>query len=344
MNIVRAIDLGYGNVKYTTRNHHSDDPPIVSRQFPSLAVPTIVPDLQFEIGAVRRTQTIGVIVQKTMFQVGPDSPTLLSGQSGRVLDPQYCLTDRYDALMRGALAYVGERKIDVLVLGLPISTYAARKALLVAKYAGDIVIPDFGDCAKSQLVSIKRIIVLPQPMGGFFDARLSHGFADNGPGTTLVIDPGFFTVDWLVVNKMAFVATRSNSLHGGVSRILRQIADRIEQEISQKIADLSALDAALRGDLQLYVHGHVIDLAAYSSIVDAACEGACDEMLSRLGDIGDVQRVILCGGGAELFRDAVAKAFPRREFIVAPDAGAANVRGFQFFGEQVASAAINKAS
>jgi plasmid segregation protein ParM len=60
-------------------------------------------------------------------------------------------------------------------------------------------------------------------------------------------------------------------------------------------------------------------------------------MTSSVGDMSDVNNIILTGGGADLFYDELVKAIPGRTIIRDDNPIYSNVCGFQMVGEQWAS-------
>ena len=85
-------------------------------------------------------------------------------------------------------------RIDVLVTGLPVSQYlddARRNALAEQMRGTHQVTP-------KRTVSVEKVKVIPQPIGGLLD-YIAQEDADIDDALVLVIDPGFFSVDWVVV-------------------------------------------------------------------------------------------------------------------------------------------------
>jgi plasmid segregation protein ParM len=191
--ITRAIDLGYGNVKYTKRGERH---PIEFAEFPALAVHAHSGALNVQTVQLANTDTITVSIDGRAYQVGPDSPVLLQGLAERVLEAAYARSDRYAALMKGALAYVDESVIDQLVLGLPVSTFAREHRYVEKKWTGGHMIPGRHRCDEERNVEIDRVTVVAQPIGAYM-AALGDGLLSREKGNALVIDLGYFTIDWV---------------------------------------------------------------------------------------------------------------------------------------------------
>jgi plasmid segregation protein ParM len=128
----------------------------------------------------------------------------------------------------------------------------------------------------------------------------------------------------------------SHSVPRGVSDILLRIADAIGAEVKEDYRDLDAVDAALRAGriLRLYQRDH--DLRKYEPTIRAIADQALDAVLSRLDGPGDIEHIVVVGGGSYLYAKAVKRRFPKHRILEVEDPMYANVRGFQLLGEQYA--------
>ena len=96
--------------------------------------------------------------------VGPDARHEQAAyEFGRDHTDQNHQSDTYHAVMRAALAFMGEPRIDVLVLGLPMDRLDTPSVVesLSSHYQGQI------DLGLGKRVTIERVIVHPQPFGGY---------------------------------------------------------------------------------------------------------------------------------------------------------------------------------
>lgn len=96
-------------------------------------------------------------------------------------------------------------------------------------------------------VEITNCRVIPQPVGAFFDHSLRSGTYERMRSqTNLLIDIGYYTLDWIVADGVKMINARSGAHNGGMSAILRTMADAIGSEIGEQISDLSLLEDAIR--------------------------------------------------------------------------------------------------
>jgi plasmid segregation protein ParM len=323
--IIRALDLGWGYTKYS--HIDKDTGEMKFSAFPSLAPRHSGVDMSMSL--LGKRETVVVDVDGTKFEVGPDAADLDNNDSTRNLNDQYINTEQYKAVFYGALHYIGEPVIDVLVVGLPLSNIgqAARlKSLMEGKHKIN----------GTETVEVKEALVLPQPLGGLYYC-LSLGKSDQqfefmDEETNLIIDPGFLTFDFLLSNGEKPVENRSSAHNAGVSSVLRAIAKSISEKHGIKYDNLSAIDRGLRRR-SMKINGTVEDMEEHIRNTKSVLEAAVNYM-RNLVDGSDVDNIILLGGGASIFKRTIEGFYPKHKLIVIEDGQFANVRGFQLAGER----------
>jgi plasmid segregation protein ParM len=252
----------------------------------------------------------------------------------RHLLTDYSKSDAYLALLRGAIYYMGVDHIDLLGLGLPVSTYVQHKAGLADRVIG------VHQCGPRS-VEVRRVRVYPQPLGGFFDYSVrSRLFAQMSNETNLLIDPGYFTLDWLMTQGIKTIDARSGAANdGGMGSILRTIAKAIAQDLKvdeSELGEVGRIDAALRGEAKLRLFGELVNVEKYRVMGVAKAEEAINSMMHTIGRTGDIVNIVLVGGGSHFYLEPIMDRFPKHKIAVAHDPVFANVRGFQLIGEQQA--------
>lgn len=321
--IIRAIDLGWGYTKYSKLE---PDGSIGFSGFPSLAPRHIGTDLSSSI--LGRRNTVIVEVDGTQYEVGPDSTDLDSNDSTRNLNEQFIYTDQYKAVFLGALSYIGEPVIDLLVVGLPLSGINQTEKL--KELAVGIHKMEGG-----KLVEVKDVLVLPQPLGGLYyclsqtESRQEFLFLEDE--MNLVIDPGFLTFDFLLARGSKVIENRSGAHPGGVSKILRAIAESVSQKFGIKYDNLSAIDRGLT-KRAIKINGKPENLEEHIRNTKSVIEGSVNYMRNIVGDGADIDNIILIGGGAQVFRKTIEEYYPNHTLISMPDPQLVNVRGYQEAG------------
>lgn len=323
---IRAIDVGYGNTKYSLS--HSREGQIPCGVFPSIVAPAAPAD--YSGGAIGRRNTVVVEVGNSAYEVGPDAELVTGTHTIRVLHGQFATTSEYLALLRGALSYSEVERVDLLVVGLPVSYLSDRAAALRSLVEGAHLL------SSTRTVHVAKVLVLAQPLGGLAYHAMTHGtYGRFLQSRNLIIDPGFFTVDWMTTKGLQPLPKRCGSFAGGVHALVRAMTSAIASDLRTPLDELPPLDAALReGHFTLF--GRRIPLKAqHLESARGVADEAAHAIANSVGAGRDIETIVLVGGGAELFRDAITRRFPHHAVHIVPEPVFANVRGFQLIGEEV---------
>jgi plasmid segregation protein ParM len=323
--VIRSIDVGFGYTKYSA----AEDNGIVYKSFPSIA-PRSSKIENSDLSMINERDTIIVTVDGTAYEVGPDSLLLETSDTTRTLNDQYIHTAQYKALTYGALAYMNEESIDLLVVGLPVSNYESHHEALKRHLIGVHKINEKFSC------NIKNVLVVYQPLGGLTHcmslSKTTLANYDLEYSMNLIIDPGFLTVDFLLANGNKMIENKSGAHNGGVSRILNAIADSISKKLGKKYENYNAIDRALKRR-KLKIAGKDEDLLEHIKNTKSVIESPITYMKNMIGDGSDIDNIILLGGGANIFEKTLKENFKDREIIVIEDPSFANVKGYQIIGE-----------
>lgn len=326
--VVRALDLGWGWTKYSKANPVTESLDFLS--FPSLAPRHVGVDLSMSV--LGKRDTVVVNVDGTEYEVGPDSGDLDSNDSSRNLNDSYIFTEQYKAVFYGALHYIGESEIDILVVGLPLS------GMQHAPKLKEMMLGTHKINATTSVV-VKDALVIPQPLGGLYyclSQKDKEEFEFLKEEVNLIIDPGFLTFDFLLSNGEKIIENRSNAYNGGVSKVLRSIAESISTKFSIKYDNLNAIDRGLR-KRKIKINGAVESLEEHIKNTRAILEGSVNYMKNVVGDGADIDNIILIGGGAGIYKRTIESYFPNHKILTLEEGQTANVQGFQKAGELLAS-------
>jgi plasmid segregation protein ParM len=340
--IVRAIDLGYNGTKFTKIVNAEK---VEYGHMPSLAIVANDDDDDgsgFDLDFFDDKDTVKVIVNGMTYEVGPDVMDAQTTNSTRVLHDQYIQSDQYMALHLGALYYMGETKIDLLVLGLPIDNSSLANELK-EKLTGDIVVNS------SLTVSIKNVLILPQAYGAFQSVKSKHpDMFEDEDTVTLIVDPGYYTFDFATIkgnNRPKLIKARSGSKEGGINLILRGISDSISRVNlgGKKYENYEAIDKALSDEKRsIKVAGEVIELNDHIKNTGTMIESVIDYMRNIVGDgIKDnIDNIIIIGGNPDIFKKNIFKKYPThasKDNIKSPDGSIfSNAEGYYLYGLSVA--------
>lgn len=334
---VRAVDVGYGHIKFS--DGRNADLSIRTDSIPSQSPPARR-DTKKDSGVIMsRRDTFIVPAGGRLYEVGRDVRLALHGNhESEVLDADFAMSDAYAARLYGAINYMlptlPSRTIDVLVLGLPLNTFPKHEAELGKKFVGPHAINERGDT-----VDIKYCCVYPQPLGSYA-AYISEAQKSAGKAPmALIIDPGYNTVDWFVCHGMVANEVRSDAVQRGMGAVLRAIADEIIKKNGFDATPaevVRAIDRGLVSGHGLEMYGNAIDLTKYMGAGNDVIEEAAQAVKNNVGSGSDIDVIVLAGGGASFYLEAVASKFPRHKVVTLQDPALANVRGFHAMGEKVA--------
>lgn len=328
--IVRSVDVGYGYTKFVLGRTPQGD--YVCESFPSVVAFAQKKTLGGGFFAERSTLT--VLHNGVEYEVGPDVLLATSAYGSRNLDLGYVQTDTYQILLKGALKRIGLPRIDVLVLGAPVATYDQAREYLRRAFSGRIALD------RAQEVVVGKVLVLPQPLGGYaWHGHVSGSYSRIRGQLNLLIDPGYFTLDWLVARGTTIAPARSGSHPAGMSALVRAIASEISRETGEEVTSLllwESIERALYAEEPLHLDGRPYDLTRHLGAVNQLLAQAAEVLASRVGDAKDIQNVILVGGPARLYEPALKRALHGKLIQIAQDPQFANVKGFQRVGEDIA--------
>lgn len=330
--IVRAVDVGFGNTKYVTGRAGED---IRCACFPSVAYPS-ARDLS-TVAAAERRKTVAVPIDGLFYEVGPEVNLAAESFRATQLHDGYTATPEYAALLRGALGMMKVATIDLLVVGLPVAALAAKKAALEKAMTGK------HEVGGGRTVTVRKALAIAQPQGALvYYASLHQKMKTIGQEQSLIIDPGARTFDWLVARGMRLVQKKSHSINRGMADVLQTIANEISADIGIPYRDLDAIDTALRTGKSPLIYQKPYDIAPLMPIARTIAQQAVSSMMQWIDASYSFQNIILVGGGAFLFKQAVKEAFPKHKIQEVKDPMYANVKGFQIAGMNYAASALAK--
>lgn len=233
------------------------------------------------------------------------------------------------ALLRGALTYLGESSIDLLVSGLPVSTFAQDKDRMAEKVKGEHLFPD------GRRVAIKDAWIIPQPVGGFIEYFMGGSqITQLDDLKSLTIDVGYYTVDWLVCRGLKMQDERSGSTPGGMSLILEKLTQFISADRQAPFSDTNIVDAGIRNGFKTCIQGKEYDFSHLIPKMEDHIITAIQSVVRSVGSLDDIDVVVLVGGGTDCYKKITRKLLNNREIIVPGDSLNSNVKGFYLAGKQ----------
>ena len=315
LNEVCAVDVGFGYTKYQSGNANG-----VPSQFPS-----VVAEVREKVNDISVTSAVAyaptsdtvlvTVGDGGLRRVGPSIfNCVASNSSHRILDPNYSKTKEYLALLRGALTYMNVTRVPVLVLSLPLSTYKSRRVALASSMQGTHSL--FRPTGEQYICNVQRVEVVPQPIAAYFHylfTRINDGKGlDTSGKKVLLIDVGFYTIDWVVAQGMNINAERSAANNGGMNYIVKEIAEEFTKDYNDPLPSefLQMVDDALANQsytVELYGKRHSIK--QYLSGAERRARLPITALKNSVGDTADISDIVVCGGGATFFAPIVREMF-----------------------------------
>lgn len=337
-----GIDVGYFNVKFTKgRKNDGGDVEIDCDMFTAVAPVVSANQLMHASGTPEANACI-VSVKGIDYMVGDGATAFTRGNEPRTVEPNYCMTDKYYALMLGALNRIADHAgaghevvVDTVGLGLPLNAYGQYSKALAEKVIGEHRIGRTGGGVKRR-VTVKHAHVMVQPHG----ALLNFGSRTSVDGATLVVDPGGGTLDWFLMDENRNIAwPRSGAYSMAMLHVAQAIADQIEDGLRNDVAAMNIIDKALRlRELSFMIGPRRYEMRTFQSTVEAVLEQAVKAMFDRTGSVRTVRRILMTGGGAALFRSYLDEKYSDLRDAIEMDVDPvySNVRGFQIAAEHIA--------
>lgn len=337
----RAIDVGYFNVKYTTGRNNESNNEVGCGLFPALA-PRITHNNSLMSPGTSGSDGCYVNVDGVNYFVGRGAAFNSSGLETRPVEKSYCMSDKYLALLRGALHYIAEDAkatqdvvIDQLVLGLPLNNFKEFHERLVDRVVGEHHLTSPKAAAGKRRITVKNARVIVQPQGALINFGY-NGATKVADGWTLVIDPGGGTLDWFLSRGNQPNWQRSGAYPKSMLACSYAVADMINPGWKDQFEIIDRIDKAIRSKADTFsVAGETYTLSNYQTGIEAVLEESVQYMLNSIGPTDSLDTIIMTGGGAKVFYEYMATHHPRLAKIATIDNDPvfSNVRGFHILGE-----------
>lgn len=339
-NVAGAVDIGYGNLKAVGGSAGSGDTREVV--LPAGAAPLAsMPRRSDNTADLKGGEQ--VLVNGKPWAAGVEQ--LHIQNRARMTHDDYPRTAEYEALFMAGLVRLGYRRIDVLVTGLPVSQfYGPSSEALISHMKG--MMQGRKLINADTIVDVGSVVVVPQPLGTFFGLATEPKYASlvkEDHLRTLVVDPGFFSVDWVLMGGTSVLDQSSGTSKLATSVILERAAARLTAAFGREISR-DQLDAAQRRGATTLSVGFDNSQDYREAVVEAATEVAeavVGELKTSLRNAGPIDLVILTGGGAGLYEPAIRAAYPGATVATPEDLVLGNARGYRAIAQRLVGKAAH---
>lgn len=349
MSIVKVIEIGFGSTSVTTGKSNGK-PEIKTFQSIVARVDPMKKDLT---AGLNTRNTITLEIDGSFYEVGEDASLLSDRKFSRVLNSDYIDSAQYKALFLCGLNMCNATEIDVLVLGLPVSSWSRRDEL--KEFAEGV--HEINDVK----VNVKNAWVIPQPLGGLLAYANSigqAGFDELSQENILSIDPGYGTFDWLFSTGLMINENRSNAVPQGMSAVIDSVKSGIAKafptagEISNDLVD----NAFWKNPGVLKINGNKYPFPVcerlnvdnkkvsveynFNTNISDVTSSAMTALRNSVGTGADVDLIILMGGPNEVYHPELIKAFPEHKIVIVNNPIRAICEGMYWGGLQVAASSF----
>jgi plasmid segregation protein ParM len=221
-----------------------------------------------------------------------------------------------------------------VVTGLPVKWYADR-SVVIEQLEGKHVVRRLNGHESVQRLSVRDVLVVPQPFGSLFDAILdaSGQIVDEGLARDRlgVIDVGTYTTDYVLVDALRYVEQGSGSIATGMSKAYQLIGRSLLDTLGLDLR-MHEVDRAVR-EGQVTIYGETRSIGwLVDPVFDALSEEVLAEAATLWGDGRNLMAILVTGGGAIPLGERIGRRY--RHARVLEGAALANVRGFEKYGRR----------
>lgn len=259
---------------------------------------------------------------------GPGTDALLKPDS-RTLQAEYVLSDPHYALCLAALRMTKVPVIEHLAVGVPVLTPKSTRSFLKNALTGEHQLSN----AVGDTCTVEHAHVLFQGQGAYIDhcfraTKNAQTLQARLQKTSLVIDVGFCTVDWLVLRGTTTDDNQCGSAILGARPILTEIAKAISSDTASRAPSMLELEAAIIHGEPLRVASEEINPKQYYGAAQSVVRQGIAEILATIRNASDIHEILLAGGGAHFYKSAIEEAFPRHNVEIVVNNRFANAQGY----------------
>jgi len=221
--------------------------------------------------------------------------------------------------------------IETLVLGLPVQHQKMKLGEKLKKRLEHKTFENVKVNNKVYTVTIKKVVVIPQPMGTYFVKDMIDDLSDD---YVLIIDGGFGTIDYTAINQERLLSADGNDQ--GLKKLYLVIRDQLYLKypgIKLTPHDVQQIITSRKMKYQ----GQMRDVSdeLFNTAISYQFSIILDELISKYNSFVDFDKVIFTGGFVYTFKEQIDKL--QREYgniVVMESPQFANVRGYYLFGKR----------
>jgi len=228
-----------------------------------------------------------------------------------------------------------------IATGVPVASPQEEMTTLSSGLKGAMTINVANDATgeeKQINLKIDQCLVMPVCYGSYYEILKSSG--ENRAVDAVVVDIGAGATNMITVYEGRLMRTASGSVHESISTLAERIASNLNQQTGKILRPFELIKAIEVGRKNVMIAGEQYDIAdTINYYVGQISDIIVDELSTLLGTLPPdawIEKVILTGGGAEVFGESMKNLLTQRnivhspdEVIVPKDPVLANAMGFQ---------------
>lgn len=323
-----GLDIGYSNVKIACGDSQSFEPSV--SVYPAYA--TAEPET--DLALAKKSEH-----ELKVYPHGKEWRVFTNRVGHRELHDKYHTSEMYMALFYGSLIKATNGRsniIDVLVTGLPvrIANSDEERQQLSRSFTGT------HEVAPGQFVTVKEVVVLSQGVGIMNDVLNRDGLISDDDiefSNILVIDPGYFSMDYVTFSRGDRKREFSGSSLNATSVIIEEIVRTLETEFPDEgTQESERIETAFRRGDKTFNNGfrNVEIQPLVDKITPRIVGTVVAELLNRTRSIGPVHIIISAGGGSRFYDQSIREAFRHARVIQSPNPVASNSIGYWHYGAE----------
>lgn len=250
----------------------------------------------------------------------------------RDLSTHYKHTNEWRAMLNAALIFSKWEVIDTLVLGLPCREYYETDGALELKK----IAMGKHEVQPGVFVTVKNVIVDAQPVGSLLgyiltDADEKEEELLTSGVTTLILDPGFYSWDYVVVQDFGVLKGTSGSTVSSV----RAVCDHVEAQFKEKYPKSQPAKGVIEAGIRSGKHELIINGSKQSFeeelelATKAVAADALHDIRTALSNSNIYPQItLLTGGGSNLFEAHIERDLDTDILMTSDEAVVLNCFGY----------------
>lgn len=232
-----------------------------------------------------------------------------------------------------------------IATGVPVASPQEEMTTLSSGLKGAMTINVANDATgeeKQIRLKIDQCLVMPVCYGSYYEILKQSG--ENRAVDAVVVDIGAGATNILTVYEGRLMRTASGSVQESITTLADRIASNLNQQTGKILRAFELIKAIEVGRQSVMIAGEQYDISdTIKYYVGTISDMVVDELTTLLGSLPPdawIERVILTGGGAQVFGEVMKNKLTEHnivhspsEVIVPKDPVLANAMGFQKIAE-----------